>query len=246
MPDVNESHTILELSNLEKHFGALRVLDGINLKVPKGSILGMIGPNGAGKTTLFNVIAGVLPVNGGTIRFQGKDITKVSVWNRSRQGIGRTYQIPKPFSNMTVFENVLAAALHGGGLAMGDASFHAEEVLEQVNLAHRSETQAGELSLLDLKRLELAKALGSAPRLLLLDEIAGGLTDAECDTLLQIISDVSSRGTTIVWIEHVLRALRRAADSIVVLYGGKLIANGSPDAVLADKAVKDVYLGAGE
>jgi branched-chain amino acid transport system ATP-binding protein len=146
---------------------------------------------------------------------------------------------------MSVYENVLAAALHGGGLAMREAGERASEVLELVELAHRADTRAGELSLLDLKRLELAKALGCGPRLLLLDEIAGGLTDAECDTLLEIVSTVRGRGTTIVWIEHVIRALRRVAGTIAVLYNGSFIATGGPDEVLSDRRVRDVYLGAG-
>lgn len=246
MPERENIPTILNLANLHKNFGALRVLDGIDLSVRQGTVVGVIGPNGAGKTTLFNVIAGVLAASEGTISFQSMDITRAPVWNRSRLGIGRTYQVPRPFSNMTVFENVLAAALHGGGLVMREAASRAEDVLARVKLAHRSATLAGDLSLLDLKRLELAKALGSSPQLLLLDEIAGGLTDAECDTLLDIITDVRAEGTTIIWIEHVIRALRRAADTIAVLYGGKIIANGTPDAVLTDKAVKDIYLGGGE
>jgi branched-chain amino acid transport system ATP-binding protein len=236
---------MLNLDGLAKRFGALRVLDGVNLTVPEGAVTGIIGPNGAGKTTLFNVIAGVLPPTDGTVRFQGHDITAMAVWDRSRLGIARTYQVPKPFTNMTVYENVLAAALHGGGLAMREAADQADEVLEQVQLAHRAYTRAGDLSLLDLKRLELAKALGISPRLLLLDEIAGGLTDAECDTLLEIIWSVNGRGTTIVWIEHVIRALKRIAGTIAVLYDGKFIASGAPDEVLGDPRVKDVYLGAG-
>jgi branched-chain amino acid transport system ATP-binding protein len=236
---------MLDLNGLAKHFGALRVLDGVELSVPAGAVVGVIGPNGAGKTTLFNVIAGVLSPNAGSVRFDGRDITKMPVWDRCRLGIGRTYQVPKPFSNMTVYENVLAAALHGGGLAMGEAADQADSVLERVGLSHRRATRAGDLSLLDLKRLELAKALGGRPRLLLLDEIAGGLTDAECETLLEIIATVREGGTTIVWIEHVIRALRRVADTIAVLHDGKFIATGAPDAVLVDQRVKDVYLGAG-
>jgi branched-chain amino acid transport system ATP-binding protein len=237
---------MLELSGLARHFGALKVLDGVELTVPQGAVVGVIGPNGAGKTTLFNVIAGVLPPSAGAIRFEGRDVTAMPVWDRCRLGIARTYQVPKPFTNMTVFENVLAAGLHGGALSMREASARAEDVLALVELDHRSSLRAGDLSLLDLKRLELAKALGSGPRLLLLDEIAGGLTDAECDTLLDIISTVRERGTTIVWIEHVIRALRRIAGTIAVLYNGSFIATGAPDQVLVDRRVKDVYLGAGQ
>jgi len=234
---------MLDLTGLTKQFGAVHVLDGIDLTVPERAVLGIIGPNGAGKTTLFNIIAGVLPPSAGKVRFEGRDITAMRIWERCQLGIGRTYQVPKPFTNMTVFENVLTAALHGRGLAMGEAADRADAVLTLVDLDHRATTRAGDLSLLDLKRLELAKALGSAPRLLLLDEIAGGLTDAECDSLLQIIEEVRSNGATIVWIEHVIHALRSVADTITVLHGGRFIATGAPETVLVDERVRDVYLG---
>jgi branched-chain amino acid transport system ATP-binding protein len=237
---------MLELSGLSKPFGALQVIDGLDLSVSAGQVMGIIGPNGAGKTTLFNIIAGVLAPGAGSVRFEGRDIGHVKVWDRCRLGIARTYQVPKPFAHMSVFENVLCAALHGGRMHIRAASEKAEEVLDFVALAHRSATEAGDLSLLDLKRLELAKALASEPRLLLLDEIAGGLTQVECDTLLEIIGVERDRGTTIVWIEHVIHALRRIASEIAVLYGGSIIARGTPDTVLADARVKEVYLGAGD
>lgn len=244
MREGDPSTIMLDLGGLSMQFGALRVLDEVELTVPQGAVVGVIGPNGAGKTTLFNIIAGVLKPDEGSVRFAGRDISAMPVWNRCRLGIGRTYQIPKPFSDMTVYENVLAAALHGSGLGMRDAGSRAIEVLDLVELAYLAEMRSGDLSLLDLKRLELAKALASAPRLLLLDEIAGGLTDAECDTLLEIISNVHNGGTTIVWIEHVIRALRRIVDTIAVLHNGKFIVTGQPDDVLVDRRVKDVYLGA--
>jgi branched-chain amino acid transport system ATP-binding protein len=243
---IQESTVMLELVDLSKRFGALNVLDGLDLAVTAGEVLGVIGPNGAGKTTLFNLIAGVLAPSAGAVRFEGRNINRVKVWDRCRLGIARTYQIPRPFAHMSVFENVLCAAMHGGGLGPRAASPKAEEVLALVALSHRSATRAGELSLLDLKRLELAKALASGPRLLLLDEIAGGLTEAECDALLEIIGAVRAKGTTIVWIEHVIHALRRIAARIAVLHGGRIIASGAPDMVLAEPRVKQVYLGAGD
>jgi branched-chain amino acid transport system ATP-binding protein len=238
-----DTDPLLELRGVHMRFGGLSVLDGLDLSVQQGEVLGIIGPNGAGKTTLFNVIAGVFPPTEGRLFYQGRDVTRAKVWDRCRLGIGRTYQLPKPFAKMSVFENVMAAAIHGGGLSIRAARVRAEEVLDQTGLLHRATLDAQHLSLLDLKRLELAKALGQNPQLLLLDEIAGGLTHAECDVLLEIVSKIHAGGATIVWIEHVIHALRRIAGRMVVLYGGALIADGTPDAVLEDERVRTVYLG---
>ncbi|HVV92913.1 MAG TPA: ABC transporter ATP-binding protein [Hyphomicrobiales bacterium] len=237
---------MLELTGLSRHFGALKVIDDLALSVEAGDVLGVLGPNGAGKTTLFNVVAGVLPPSAGRILFEGRDITRLKPWRRYRLGIGRTYQVPKPFTAMSVFENVLVAAVSGGGMSIAAAKPLAAEVLETTGLAHRAALPAEKLSLLDLKRLELAKALAGRPRLLLLDEIAGGLTEAECDTLLDIVRSVHTGGTTIVWIEHVIHALRRIATRLAVLHGGSFIVSGAPDDVLADRRVKEVYLGVEE
>ena len=215
----------------------------MDFKVEQGEIVGILGPNGAGKTTLFNMIAGVLAPSRGRIVFGGRDITLMKAWDRCRLGIGRTYQIPKPFTHMSVFENVLAAALHGGKMPLARAKEEAEAVLLRVGLAHHARLPAGQLALLDMKQLELAKALALRPRLLLLDEIAGGLTEAECDVLIGTISDVHRGGVTIVWIEHVIHALRRVVTRLAVLSGGNFIATGTPQDVLADQRVKEAYLG---
>jgi branched-chain amino acid transport system ATP-binding protein len=185
----------------------------------------------------------VLPPSAGRIVFGDRDITPMKAWDRCRLGIGRTYQIPKPFTHMSVFENVLAAAVHGGNMALPRAKSEAEAVLTQVGLAHRALMPAGRLGLLDMKQLELAKALALRPRLLLLDEIAGGLTVAECDVLLDTIREVHRGGVTIVWIEHVIQALRRLVTRLAVLSGGGFIASGKPEDVLADQRVKEAYLG---
>jgi branched-chain amino acid transport system ATP-binding protein len=234
---------MLELVGVSRRFGGLTVLDDLDLRIVAGEIVGIIGPNGAGKTTLFNVIGGVLAPSAGRLVYSGRDITHMTVWHRCRLGIGRTYQIPKPFSKMSVFENVLAAAVHGGRLSVAAARDRAEAVLRQTGLLHRARLDAEQLSLLDLKRLELAKALAQKPKLLLLDEIAGGLTEAECGTLLEIVRSVHASDTAIIWIEHVIQALRRIATRMAVLYGGGIIADGSPEAVLNDERVKAVYLG---
>ncbi len=233
----------LTLEGVSRKFGGLKVIDDLNLAVAEGEVLGILGPNGAGKSTLLNLISGVLAPNAGHIIYSGRDITRMRVWDRSRIGIGRTYQIPKPFAHMSVFENLLVAAVHGGGMSIAHARREVVAVLELTGLEHRAPLPAGRLSLLDLKRLELAKALALGPRLLLLDEIAGGLTEAECDGLLTIVRHVHAKGTTVVWIEHVVRALRRIATRLAVISSGSILADGTPDAVLADDRVKAVYLG---
>src|SRR6266545_97873 len=158
---------LLELAKLSHSFGALKVIDELDLGVEEGEVLGMLGPNGAGKTTLFNIVGGVMPPSAGSVRFAGRDITRMRTWERCILGIGRTYQIPRPFTHMSVFENVLVAAVHGGRMHIRHAKARAQDVLEFTGLAQRRHLPAGELSLLDLKRLELAKALALGPRLLL-------------------------------------------------------------------------------
>ena len=234
---------MLELASLSRSFGGLTVIDRLDFTVEAGEIVGIIGPNGAGKTTLFNMIAGVLPPSGGRVLFEGADITPMKPWHRCRLGIGRTYQTPKPFSHMSVFENVLAAAVHGGRLSMPRAAAEAERVLWRTGLIARASVPAGQLALLDMKQLELAKALALQPRLLLLDEIAGGLTEAECDILLDTIDGIHRGGVTIVWIEHVIHALRRLVSRLAVLSGGNFIATGASREVLADRRVREAYLG---
>jgi len=234
---------MLELAAVSRTFGGLIVIDRINFSVGEGEIVGILGPNGAGKTTLFNMIAGVLSPSSGRILFGQRDITGMRAWDRCRLGIGRTYQVPRPFAHMSVFENVLVAATHGGRLSLKRARSEAEAVLVRVGLADRAMIPAGRLGLLDMKQLELAKALAIQPRLLLLDEIAGGLTEAECEVLLGIVDEVHKSGVTIVWIEHVIQALRRLVTRLAVLGGGGFIAVGAPHEVLADARVKAAYLG---
>jgi branched-chain amino acid transport system ATP-binding protein len=234
---------VLTLAALSRAFGGLKVIDRLNLAVEPGEILGILGPNGAGKTTLFNMITGVLPPSGGRVLFEGRDITATKPWDRCRLGIGRTYQVPKPFTHMSVFENVLVAAVHGGRLSLRHAKHEAEASLHRTGLAHRAPLAAGQLALLDSKQLELAKALALRPRLLLLDEIAGGLTEAETEVLLATIHDVHRGGVTIIWIEHVIPTLRRLVTQLAVLAGGGIIAMGAPPEVLADERVRQAYLG---
>jgi len=234
---------MLELVGLSRSFGGLRVIDHLNFTVEVGEILGILGPNGAGKSTLFNLVGGVLLPSAGRIVFEGHDITSMTPWDRCRLGIGRTYQVPKLFTHMTVFENVLVAAVHGAALKLPRARRHAFAVLERTGLVHRAGLAAGQLAFLDMKQLELARALAVRPRLLLLDEIGSGLTEAELETLLATIRAIHSGGVTIVWIEHVVQALRRLVTRLAVLSGGGIIAVGAPDEVLADTVVQEAYLG---
>jgi len=241
---MNTQAPLLRLTNVSRSFGGLRVLSELNLEVGRGEILGILGPNGAGKSTLFNIVSGVLAPSSGAILYAGKNITLMKAWDRCKAGIGRTYQIPKPFSHMSVFENVLVAAVHGAGRSLRSARRQALDVLRRTDLASLAEQTAGELRLLDLKRLELARALASDPDLLLLDEIAGGLTEDECLLLVDIILSLRDEGRTVVWVEHVMTALRRACSSLAVVYGGAILTSGLPDAVLSDPEVRAVYLGA--
>ena len=232
---------MLVLDSLSKRYGALIVTDGFSFEVAKGEIVGILGPNGAGKTTLFNLIAGTVRPDFGTITFDGRDITRQGAAERCRSGISRSFQVPHPFVGMTVFENVLVGATFGREAA--GAVDYAMQALELSGLAKKANQLAGSLPLLDRKRLELARALATEPRLLLLDEIAGGLTDSECHELLDVLRQVHAAGVTMVWIEHVVHALLSVAQRLVVVNFGKKIADGTPEDVMNSREVKSVYLG---
>jgi branched-chain amino acid transport system ATP-binding protein len=234
---------ILELEDVTKSFGALKVADAISFAVEDGEALGIIGPNGAGKSTLFNLVTGNLALDGGGIRFLGRDVTRLPPMRRCADGIGRTFQIPQPFGKLTVFENLLVAATFGSGRSETEAAGRCADILQETGLAERANIPAGRLTLLERKRLELARALATDPRLLLLDEIAGGLTDGECQVLIETIGAIHRRGVAIVWIEHVLHALNSVVSRLVVLDFGKVIGIGRPDEIMADPKVREIYLG---
>jgi branched-chain amino acid transport system ATP-binding protein len=233
----------LRLDGLTKSFGALKAVDGLSLSVGESEALGVIGPNGAGKTTMFNLISGDLSADAGRIIFDGRDITAYSPDRRCHAGIGRTYQIPHPFIGMTVFENLLVGATFGAGLRERDAYAGCMEILERTELAALGNRLAGTLSLLDRKRLELARALATRPKILLLDEIAGGLTEQEVHRLLDTIRGIRSQGISIVWIEHVVHALTAIVDRLAVVVFGKLLMEGIPAAVMASAEVQETYMG---
>jgi branched-chain amino acid transport system ATP-binding protein len=235
--------SIIALHNVCKSFGALKVADGITLEVSEGEALGIIGPNGAGKSTLFNLVTGNLAADSGSVHFMGEDVTHTSAMQRCHSGIGRSFQIPQPFGRMTVFENLLVAGAFGQGRSQRAVQEQCAEILERTGLIACANADADSLSLLERKRLELARALATDPKLLLLDEIAGGLTEGECLQLVATIKDIHSRGTTIIWIEHVLHALNSVVERLLVLDFGKVIGIGEPAAIMASAQVREIYLG---
>ena len=234
---------ILALDKICKRFGAIVIAEGIDLALAPGEALGIIGPNGAGKTTLFGIMTGTIVPDAGRVLFEGADITRLAAPQRCRLGIARSFQIPQPFGDMTVFENLVVAATFGASRRERDAYGPCMDVLAQCGLAAAANRRAGSLTLIDRKRLELARALATRPRVLLLDEVAGGLTEHECTALVALIRELRQSGISIIWIEHVVHALIAAVDRLVVLHGGRFIAQGEPQAVIRSPEVADIYLG---
>jgi branched-chain amino acid transport system ATP-binding protein len=235
---------ILELDDISKRFGQLKVADAISFGVTEGEALGIVGPNGAGKTTLFSLIGGALRPDRGRVRLLGKDITDASPQARCAAGIARTHQVPRPFGRLTVFENVLVGACFATPRTEKDAAELCGAVLETTGLLRHANKLAGALPLLDRKRLELARALATQPRVLLLDEIAGGLTEGECAVLVDMIRAIGASGVSILWIEHIVHALLAVVTRLVVLNFGQVVAEGEPRALMASRGVREIYLGA--
>jgi branched-chain amino acid transport system ATP-binding protein len=234
---------LLQLEGVSKRFGQVVVADQITFQLDEGASVGVVGPNGAGKTSMFAIISGDIKADAGHLSFAGHDLARVPTPQRCRLGIGRTYQIPQPFEHMTVFENALLAAQQGAGCRGRESYDAAYRALERSGLASLANRPAGSLGLLHRKRLELARALATNPRILLLDEIAGGLTDAEVIELSEVIRSLQGEGIAILWIEHVVRALLSTVDRLLCLANGALVADGEPREVLASDAVRRVYLG---
>ncbi|MBW9065927.1 ABC transporter ATP-binding protein [Rhizobium herbae] len=234
---------ILELETVSKSFGALVVAEKIGFSVEPGEALGVIGPNGAGKSTLFNLINGNIGVASGIVKFDGRDVTHLSPMQRCLAGMGRTFQIPQPFERLTVYENLLVSAAFGAAKSEHEVADACANILEETGLIDRANDPAGSLSLLQRKRLELARALATQPKLLLLDEIAGGLTEGECNQLVATIRRVHQKGISIIWIEHVLHALNSVAERLLVLNFGRVIGIGQPAEIMASREVREIYLG---
>lgn len=240
---MERADVLLELKKVTKSYGATRVIKGLDLQVARGEFVGVIGPNGAGKTTAFGLIAGHLRCDSGEVWLDGENVTTQGADQRCRAGIGRTFQIPQPFSGLTVYENTLVAAIYGAGMHGDQAAAAAHDALRRCGLAVVGNQMAGGLTLLQRKRLEVARALATRPKLLLLDEVGGGLTDAEVHQLLELVAEIHSQGVTVLWIEHLVHALVKVARRLVVLSEGALLADGLPGDVIASRLVRETYLG---
>jgi branched-chain amino acid transport system ATP-binding protein len=247
MPTASEPGAeIVRLEGISKTFGSLVVIDELNMSLARGEALGIVGPNGAGKTTTFNLVAGDLSPTSGSVWFDGEDVTRLAAHRRCRRGIGRTAQIPRPFGGLTVFENVLVGASFGGRSRVGRrraATDVSVEALERAGIVQLANRRAGDLTLLQRKRLELARALATRPRLLLLDEIAGGLTEAEIHELVATVREIHRSGVSIIWIEHIVHALLSVVDRMLAMDYGRVLVEGDPHEVMASAEVRSVYLG---
>lgn len=238
--------SVLQFKNIDAGYGRVQILNDLSFEVYEGEVYGVIGPNGCGKTTMFNALIGHIIPYRGTINFWGNDITKNSPNKRCRDGIGRTYQIPRPFDNMTVFENILVAAVHGANMSEKEGRAVCKDALELTGLADKREARASSLTLLDRKRLEIARALGTKPKLLLLDEVAAGLTDVEVKDIMKLVADLKANGQTIIWIEHIIETMVGSTDRLMCMSDGHELLVGNPLDVMNSKEVEEVYLGVEE
>lgn len=234
---------ILSVQNLAISFGNNQVLKSVNFELDDNEILGVIGPNGAGKTVMLNILTGILKPAGGRIVFKGEDITNKGITDRVRMGFGRTFQIPRSFEKMTSYENIMTGGVYGDGMSEKRAGAKACEILQMIGLGDKANTFAGKLSLLDRKRLEIGIALASNPKVLLFDEVAGGLTESEITEILEIVRNLKAQGLCIIWIEHVIQTMLHGTDRILLLSDGRDIITGLPEDVMSSKEVETIYLG---
>ena len=234
---------ILKAEHLAISFGSNQVLKDINFELLENEVLGIIGPNGAGKTVMLNIITGILKPTGGSVIMEGKDITRTKITDRVKHGIGRTFQVPRAFEKMSAYENIITGGIFGDNMSQHAAAERAEEILDLIGMTDKANVDAGHLALLDRKRLEIGIALSSEPKILLFDEVAGGLTESEIDDILEIVKKLKEKGLSILWIEHVIQTMLHGTDRVLLLADGRDIICGKPAEVMASKEVEEVYLG---
>ena len=241
-----DTDTILSFEHVNAGYGRVQILNDLSFEMKRGEVYGVIGPNGCGKTTMFNALIGLIIPTKGKIAYDGHDVTKTNAAARCKLGIGRTYQVPRPFEGMSVFENVLVASVHGAGHSEKDGRRVALEALKLTELYEKREIRAGELTLLDRKRLEIARALGTEPKLLLLDEVAAGLTEAEVQDVMKMVANLKAAGYSIIWIEHVIQTMVESTDTLMCMSEGHNLLVGEPLEVMNSKLVEEFYLGVEE
>ena len=235
--------TVLNVEDIGISFGNNHVLKSLSLDLNESEILGVIGPNGAGKTVMLNILTGIMKAAKGQIFFQGENITHLSTTERCKKGIGRTFQVPRPFEKMTVFENILVGSVYGNRKSERESRVKALEIMDTISLTEKKGWFAGKLGLLDRKRLEIGRALASNPKVLLFDEVAGGLTESEVSDILEMVRMVKEQGISVIWIEHVLKTMREGTDRVLCIAEGRNVICGIPEEVMRSKEVHDVYLG---
>jgi branched-chain amino acid transport system ATP-binding protein len=241
------AETVLKISAVSKHFGGFTALSDVSLDIARGERFGLIGPNGSGKTTLINCVSGALRNDRGSIRFAGEEVSALPAYQRTRRGIARSFQIPRPFRSMTVLENLtvpLEYIVHKGSLHVADTRAEAMKILKDIGLAEKADVSSAALSQVELRKLELARAMAARPRLLISDEAMAGLSGSEVEEVLKILLELNARGITIVMIEHIMEAVMRFSQRVVCLDAGKIICEGAPAEIVKDPQVQKAYLGA--
>ena len=240
-------NSLLAVQSLSKRFGGFTALDGVSIDIRKGERFGLIGPNGSGKTTLINCVSGALANDGGRILFDGEEISRLPAYQRTRRGIARSFQIPRPFASMSVLENLvvpLEYVVHRGSLHTADTRGEAMEILRGMGLADKADTRSNQLSQVELRKLELARAMAARPQLLISDEAMAGLSSNEVTEVLEILFKLNARGITIIMIEHIMQAVMRFSQRVICLDAGRIICEGTPDSIVANPEVQKAYLGA--
>ena len=235
---------ILRIQGLSKHFGGFTALDNVSVEVGQGERFGLIGPNGSGKTTLINCVSGSLRNEAGSILFDGHEVSGMPAYQRTRRGIARSFQIPRPFKSMTVLENLIVPLQFVGHLKAGEAQAQAMELLRGMGLADKARSPSDRLSQVELRKLELARAMAARPRLLISDEAMAGLSGSEVDEVLKILFDLNAQGITIIMIEHIMQAVMRFSQRVVCLDAGRIICEGTPGEIVKNGDVQRAYLGA--